>query len=102
MCILAGYKKIQGTTTMRSSLIPSLVFLLASLASPLLLAAPGDLDTSFGGGAGWVSTAPLTRPGNDFANSVIQQTDGKLVAAGYSHTASGNNDDFALVRYNSD
>jgi uncharacterized delta-60 repeat protein len=31
---------------------------------------------------------------------VIQQADGKLVVAGYSHN--GSNSDFALVRYNAD
>jgi uncharacterized delta-60 repeat protein len=33
-------------------------------------------------------------------NSVIQQADGKLVVAGYSHN--GSNYDVALVRYNAD
>ncbi|MEZ5436096.1 MAG: delta-60 repeat domain-containing protein [Pseudomonadales bacterium] len=37
---------------------------------------------------------------NDYAQSVIQQADGKLVVAGYSWN--GSNDDVALVRYNED
>jgi hypothetical protein len=35
-----------------------------------------------------------------YGYSVIQQADGKLVVAGYSHN--GSNDDVALVRYNED
>jgi uncharacterized delta-60 repeat protein len=57
----------------------------------------GSLDTSFGVG-GVVLTAVGTS--QDYPFSVIQQADGKLVAAGYSH--SGSNHDFALVRYNED
>ena len=37
---------------------------------------------------------------NDFARSVAIQSDGKIVVAGYSNN--GSNDDFALVRYNTD
>src|SRR5262245_47799353 len=56
------------------------------------LAAPGDLDPTFGG------TGKVTTPisSQDFAYSVALQGDGKIVAAG------GSNDDFAVVRYNSD
>ncbi len=57
----------------------------------------GTLDTSFGVG-GVVLTAVGTS--QDYPFSVIQQADGKLVAAGYSY--SGSNNDFALVRYNTD
>lgn len=56
----------------------------------------GSLDESFN------ETGILTTEvgvGNDVCNSVIQQTDGKLVAAGYSV---GANKDFALVRYERD
>ncbi|MEZ5494606.1 MAG: hypothetical protein R3E61_08535 [Pseudomonadales bacterium] len=59
--------------------------------------ADGSLDTSFDGD-GKVTTA--IGAGTDSGVSVIQQTDGKLVVAGYSFT--GSNDDFALVRYNID
>ncbi len=57
----------------------------------------GVLDATFDGD-GRLTTA--IGPGDDVGTSVIQQTDGKLVIAGYSYN--GSNYDFALVRYNSD
>jgi len=57
----------------------------------------GSLDTTFGT-AGKVITA--IGSGTDVANYVVVQSDGKIVAAGYSHN--GSNVDFAVVRYNTD
>jgi uncharacterized delta-60 repeat protein len=57
----------------------------------------GSLDTSFDSG-GKVTTD--FGGGNDRAYSVAIQSDGKIVAAGYS--SNGSNNDFALVRYNTD
>ncbi len=57
----------------------------------------GSLDTGFSTD-GKVTTAIGT--GNDSARSVVLQSDGKIVAAGYSDN--GRNNDFALVRYNTD
>ena len=57
----------------------------------------GSLDTSFDSD-GKVTTA--IGSGNDYACSVAIQSDGKIVVAGYSDN--GSNDDFALVRYNTD
>ncbi len=57
----------------------------------------GNLDTSFGIG-GIVCTA--VGSGNDYGHSVAIQTDGKIIVAGFSNN--GSNDDFSLVRYNSD
>jgi uncharacterized delta-60 repeat protein len=57
----------------------------------------GSLDTTFGT-AGKVRTA--IGSGTDVANYVVMQSDGKIVAAGYSHN--GSNVDFAVVRYNTD
>jgi uncharacterized delta-60 repeat protein len=57
----------------------------------------GSLDVTFGE-AGLLTTS--FGAGNDKCYSVIQQADGKLVAAGLSY-ANGNAD-FALVRYNRD
>ena len=56
----------------------------------------GSLDTTFNG-TGKVTTAFGTS--NDVGNSVAVQSDGKIVVAG--QTIIGSNDDFALVRYNS-
>jgi len=58
-------------------------------------AADGDLDTTFSGD-GKETTA--IGSGTDTAWSVVLQSDGKIVAAGYSFN--GSNDDFAVVRYN--
>jgi len=60
-------------------------------------ASPGDLDLSFGGGTGKVTTDFGT--GIDECRGVEVQSDGKIVAAGYAFN--GNNADFAVVRYNS-
>ncbi|MDB2644240.1 delta-60 repeat domain-containing protein [Luminiphilus sp.] len=60
--------------------------------------ANGSLDTSFGTG-GKVTTAISS--GNDYARSVVIQSDGKIVAAGYSDNTGGFYD-FALVRYDAD
>ncbi|HET8676489.1 MAG TPA: hypothetical protein VFO63_11915, partial [Blastocatellia bacterium] len=63
-----------------------------------VLAAAGDLDTTFGNG-GKVTT--------DFfgllneASDIALQPDGKIIAAGYTQTFT-TDDDFALVRYNTD
>ena len=57
----------------------------------------GSLDTSFDSD-GKVTTA--IGSANDSAFSVAIQSDGKIVVAGYSDN--GSNDDFALVRYNTD
>ena len=58
----------------------------------------GELDSSFGTD-GKVMTAIGNR--NDEANDVALQNDGKIVVVGYSNNDS-RNDDFAIVRYNSD
>jgi uncharacterized delta-60 repeat protein len=55
----------------------------------------GTLDTNFGTG-GKVITA--IGSSTDVAESVAIQSDGKIVAAGFSNN--GSNNDFALVRYN--
>ena len=58
--------------------------------------ADGSLDTSFAD-SGKVTTNVGTKNGG--AESVTMQSDGKIVVAGNSFNASGNND-FAVVRYN--
>ncbi|MCP4093804.1 MAG: hypothetical protein GY747_10185, partial [Planctomycetes bacterium] len=58
----------------------------------------GSLDTSFGGGDGFTTTA--IGSGGDIAWSLALQADGKIVLAGQS--SNGSNDDFAYARYNSD
>jgi uncharacterized delta-60 repeat protein len=68
--------------------------------------ADGILDTSFGGGG--MVTTQIGTYSSDHARSLLQQTDGKLVAAGSSvlgagipgHESAGGA--FALARYNTD
>ena len=61
--------------------------------------ADGTLDTSFG------RPAPASSPSRSSASNmtgrrVALQADGKILVAGYAHN--GSNNDFALVRYNTD
>jgi len=63
----------------------------------LLFAQPGSLDNSFGTGGKLTTDFGSS---DDLGYSVALQTDGKIVVAGYS--GSYPNDDFALVRYNTD
>jgi uncharacterized delta-60 repeat protein len=63
-------------------------------------AADGDLDTSFGGGDGIVTTL-LAGTDDGESYSVVIQSDGKIVVAGYSWIDSTSRADFAVVRYNS-
>ncbi|MBI2826658.1 MAG: hypothetical protein HYX69_18450 [Planctomycetia bacterium] len=62
------------------------------------LLAAGSLDSTFAAGAGYAVT-PFGAS-TDEARSVALQSDGKIVAAGY--TFDGNDIDFALTRYNTD
>ena len=62
--------------------------------SARLMAAPGDLDVSFGNG-GIVTTA--FGSGNDYGYDMALQSDGKIVVAGQAADA-----DFAVARYNPD
>jgi uncharacterized delta-60 repeat protein len=59
----------------------------------------GSLDSSFGTGG---KTTTSVEGNNDYANSLVIQSDGKIIAAGYSlnQTGTRNDNDFALVRYN--
>jgi uncharacterized delta-60 repeat protein len=71
--------------------------ILASAAATL--AAPGELDPSFGAWKEWKIVTPV----GSFAaegRALAVQADGKLIAAGRS--SDGSNYDFALVRYNPD
>lgn len=71
-----------------------LVPLILALAI-IVLAAPGDLDTTFG--TGGIVTTPLGGPG---LNPIVIQSDGKLVVVGSSGTQPAL--DVAVARYNTD
>ena len=78
-----------------NSILGLLLGLFVALGGPAIaLAAPGDLDPSFGTG-GIVITS---FGGTDVASAVVIQPDGKLVVAGRTNIAG--NTVFALARYN--
>jgi uncharacterized delta-60 repeat protein len=58
--------------------------------------ANGALDTGFDGDG--IAVTPIGS-GDEFASSVALQSGGKIIVGGFS--SNGGNDDFALVRYNS-
>jgi uncharacterized delta-60 repeat protein len=60
------------------------------------LAAPGQLDPSFGAGGVAVTEFPSSYSG---ARAVAVQADGRIVAAGFAHTNDTIVSDFAVVRY---
>jgi uncharacterized delta-60 repeat protein len=70
------------------------------LALPALtLAAPGDLDPTFGNGG-----IVITGQGNtlDAARAMAIQSDGKIVVVGDGNVTQNNNSEFAVARYNTD
>ena len=78
-----------------SSILGLLLCVCVALGGPAVaLAAPGDLDPSFGSGG----TVITSFGGADVASAVAIQTDGKLVVAGRTNIAG--NTVFALARYN--
>jgi uncharacterized delta-60 repeat protein len=78
-----------------NSILGLLLCLCVALGGPAVaLAAPGDLDPSFGTGG----TVITSFGGSDVASAVVVQPDGKLVVAGRTNIAG--NTVFALARYN--
>src|SRR5215218_5083616 len=81
-----------------------LLLLVASgigLALPLVArAAAGDLDATFGSGGKVFTDFGSTR--DSAGRTVAIQGDGKIVVAGFSHLRGGDEEDFALARYNRD
>ncbi len=60
----------------------------------------GSLDTTFGNGGGVLTD--FNNHSDDVSFAIAIQTDGKIVAAGFSDTGSGSATDFAIARYNTD
>ena len=88
------FKRLTWKTSLLTSLICLLVFTIA-------LAASGDLDTTFSGDGRVTSYAVPSNPNRyDIAIDIAFQSNGKIVAAGYSFVPSTNDQDFALIRYN--
>ena len=79
-------------------ILSALLAILAYLPGPLL-AAPGDLDPSFGSGGKVITDFG----GEDVALTLLRQSDGKIIVAGTSFVyGSGTGGNFALARYNPD
>lgn len=74
------------------------VLFIGLMSAPKSIAAPGDIDLSFGG-TGQVITA-IGSSSRDRGSSVAVQVDGKVVVAG--NTIDGTGQHIALVRYNPD
>jgi uncharacterized delta-60 repeat protein len=86
--------------TWKASLLATVVSL---LAFTVVLAAPGDLDTTFGGDGRVISFPVPSNPGrSDTVFGLEIQADGKIIAAGFSGVPSTATSDFALIRYNTD
>lgn len=79
----------------------TLLGLLSVLTTSTVIAAPGDLDSTFNP-TGTVSGVVTTPIGNsdDFGRALVLQPDGKMIVAGFSYT--GEYSDVAVTRYNSD
>ena len=60
----------------------------------------GSLDTTFNGTGKVITDLGTVIEGDDSGQSVVVQSDGKIVVIGASYN--GANDDFAVVRYNTD
>jgi uncharacterized delta-60 repeat protein len=59
----------------------------------------GSLDPTFGTGGQVITDFTA---GEDVIQSIVLQSDGKIVAAGHSNFTGGSTEDFALARYNTD
>jgi len=81
------------------SLSSTIMSLFVGFLSLAVEAAPGDLDTSFGGGQGYVKDFFLFDKDNQ-GRVVAQQSSGKLLMAGKGYFGEGYN--FAVSRYNTD
>jgi uncharacterized delta-60 repeat protein len=81
------------------SIILAISLFLALSAS--ILAAPGDLDLSFGKG-GIVFTGSGNNPSLDIAQEMAIQPDGKIVVVGDGALSGNTSWDFAVARYNTD
>jgi uncharacterized delta-60 repeat protein len=87
-------------TVLCKSVLLSMV--LSLIGFTIALAAPANLDTTFGGGGLVTTDVNVAQPGrSDKLQSIARQTDGKIVAAGFSYMPSTPTYDFALTRYNS-
>ncbi len=76
---------------------------MCALGTSAAWAAPGDRDTSFGSGAGFVNVdfaalIPNRVAGDDWGEAVAVQPDGRIVIAGDTNAVAGLTKDMAVVR----
>jgi uncharacterized delta-60 repeat protein len=84
--------------TWKVSLLANVVSLLAITVA---LAASGDLDTTFSGDGKVTTNVVSTNPNRkDEIWGLAIQSNGKIIAVGYSYIPSTTTSDFAVVRYN--
>lgn len=80
-----------------SLFIFALTIFIFGAACPRLIAAPGDLDTTFGNGGKVVTPAT---PNDDVVERVRIQSDGKIVTLGFAQDANADQTDSFIVRHN--
>lgn len=89
-------KHVTWKATLLATLIGVLTFTIA-------LAASGDLDTTFSGDGRVINFIVPSSPQRwDKVERIALQSDGKIVAAGWSSASLGSDSNFALTRYNTD
>ncbi len=81
----------------RPAAIVAVAVLLLALLATRALAAAGGLDTSFSGDGKRLQ--PWGPSFDDNANAVAIQSNGRIVAAGFSNQSGPNGPDFAIARY---
>jgi uncharacterized delta-60 repeat protein len=95
-----GEKRFSMNAVLRKHLVAlSVASTLVAWFGDVAVAAPGDLDLSFGGDGRVITN--LTS-GFDIANDVAVQANGKIVAVGRAGGSDITGGRFALVRYNDD
>ena len=83
----------------RLAVVTAVGALAAAASATAATSAPGQLDSSFGRGAGYVATS---FPNPAFADGLVMQGDKTIVVGSVDNTANGSSGDFAIVRYNKD
>jgi hypothetical protein len=81
-------------------LVAGLTMSIALFAPMQAIAAAGDLDATFGG-TGLIKTF-FSGLNGSFGTALMQQSDGKLLAAGYTSAPSATDDQLVLARYTAD
>jgi uncharacterized delta-60 repeat protein len=89
----AGMRTRRLAGTVVAAMVSVVAFAMPSVA------APGQLDPSFGVGGTVITEFPSSYSG---ARAVAVQADGRVVAAGFAHTNDSIASDFALTRYQVD